>query len=510
MKSELENFFVLKKKILESVGHIGNLPAYGAEKYSERIAIIYGDQRITFLQLYKEIVRFSAFLQEHGVKKDDIVCICLGNSPDFYYAYYGVLHLGAIIAPINTLLAEHELQHIVSDAVPTVVICMEEKKTYFQHLGVLVYTPEMIMMQQGYLPIEIHRISDGNNRSLCALLYTSGTTGVPKGVMLSSHSILTNIAQMIVRLNITPCFEHRVLGVLPLFHIFAQSTCVWAPFFLGATIILVEKVDRKLIAKALEHKPTIVLGVPPLYGLFCLMKNADFSLVEWFISGADAMSDRIRMAFALLYGRKIANGYGLTEASPVVAFDAQDRLVSGAHIGLPLPGITVILCDDKGDEVPPGSIGELVVSGETVMLGYYHADEQTDKVLKNGSLYTGDLAIKSKDDNYIIVGRIKDTIKHKGVNIYPLEIEQVIMQYDQVVRVAVVGKQVPEFGEVPIAFVQLKSMELNIDDILTKFCQNYLALYKIPKRFICTLDSLPLTAAGKVNKKKLREQVDTY
>ena len=363
------------------------------------------------------------------------------------------------------------------------------------------------MEVDGTVPIELPECDVYNldPDEMAVLLYTSGTTGLPKGVMLSSKNIMTNVLQGLSRLKVWG--NERVLGVLPLFHSFAQNACVWTPLFAGVTVILVPKIDRRYILEGLQQRPTMFLGVPALYGLLCLMKAAPIEGIKYFVSGGDALPDRIRAAFGLIYHRKIISGYGLTETSPLISVSLDDETVPTSNVGLPAYGVDVSIRDEQGKELSQGAIGQLWVKGDNIMLGYYNAPEMTAKVMKNGWFDTGDLAYLDKKGRIVISGRIKDLIINKGLNIYPQEIENVIQGYSNVLRVGVIGKRVNAEGEIPIAFVQLIKKEEDIEDKLKKLCASHLAAYKIPKQFICSTEELPLTTTGKVDKKVLRKKI---
>jgi len=341
---------------------------------------------------------------------------------------------------------------------------------------------------------------------MAVLLYTSGTTGFPKGVMLSSANALINTIQGMPRIDFNR--QARVFCVLPLFHSFAQNTCVWASIIRGCTIILVPKIDRRMILKALKHKPDIFLGVPALYGLLCLLKTAPLGSVRYFVSGGDALPDKIRAAFELIYNRKICNGYGLTETSPLIAFDADDRLEPTSTVGRPVIDLAISLRDEHGTEVPQGAVGQLWVKGPNVMLGYYNEPQKTAEVLQDGWLDTGDLAYLDARGKLVMSGRVKDLIIHKGLNIYPQEIENCILTHSAVLRVGVIGKKDESSGEVPIAFVQLRAEHENIEQELKELCRKNLAAYKVPREFMCSIQELPLTATSKVDKKKLRARYE--
>ncbi len=484
--------------------YAGRLLERGAKKFGALPLLIYKDAVITYEDLYKRVSAFSKVLKDKGLKPRDRVITCFENSPEFYIAYFGVWQAGGVIVPINTFLKERELAHIIKDAQPTFIITSQDRVELFKKADgdtvPPILTPDdMPEPSDAFKPDEP---IDLDENEMAALLYTSGTTGVPKGVMLSSKNIMTNVLQGVARIQLG--YQERLFGVLPLFHVFAQNVCVWSTIFVGAVVILVPKIDRRYILSALKHKPTIFFGVPALYGLMCLLKTAPLDSIRFFVSGGDAMPDKIRSYFALIYRRKICNGYGLTETSPLISFDWDDIAQPTNLLGKPAIGIDVEIRDEKESPVPLGQIGELWVKGDNIMLGYYNAPELTKKVLKDGWFNTGDTMYINEDGKLIITGRTKDLIIHKGLNIYPQEIENVIMSHPNVIRTGVIGKQ-DDAEEVPIAYVQLREKKEGMERALRELCTQQLAPYKVPRSFICQTDDLPVTTTGKVDKKVLRK-----
>ncbi len=486
--------------------YAGRLLQRAAQLFGQQPAIIFKDTPISYQDLYRRVLSFAAVLQKHNVQPRDRVVMCFENSPEFYIAYYAAWHVGAVVAPINTFLKEVELTHIINDAQPKLIITSSDrvelfKKTTVESLPPILTETDMPIdgSEQAGEPIDLEP------DEMAALLYTSGTTGLPKGVMLSSRNIMINILQGVARFQIGQ--GEKMLGVLPLFHVFAQNVCLWSAIFIGATVILVVKIERRPILDGFAHQPTIFMGIPALYGLLCLLKTVPLDSVKFFICGGDALPDKIRAYFSLLYRRSICNGYGLTETSPILAVELDDVAEPTGTIGKPVEGVLCELRDEKGAVVSAGYMGELWVKGDNVMLGYYKAPEATADVLKDGWFNTGDVMYFDTDGKLVVTGRTKDTIKHKGLNIYPAEIENVIMSYANVMRVGVVGKEDTTHGEVPIAFVQLRQEQPGIDLVLRDLCQQHLATYKVPKEFRCTVAEIPVPATGKVDKKVLRKQL---
>lgn len=489
---------------------LGQLLERSNRLFPNNIAIIFEDTEYTYKELYDRACQFSKKVIAQGVKPRDRVLLYIENSVEFYVAYFGVVQTGAVIAPLNTFLHEVELAHILNDSKPSLVVTHSSHVELFKKIEngkqIPMLTEHDIAMQSPVQaqpsPFPVYKLEP---EEMAALLYTSGTTGMPKGVMLSSKNIMTNVVQGMSRLELHE--SERLFGALPLFHSFSQVCMVWATIFSGCTVIVVPKIERRYLFAALKHNPTIVVGVPALFGLFCLLKNAPFPAVKYFASGGDALPDKIRMAFALVYRRKLCNGYGLTEASPVVAADLDDVTEPTSCIGRPVMGLEVKIIDAEGNSLNQGEIGQLIVKGDNVMLGYYNAPEMTESVIKNGWLYTGDLAYVDKNGKLIITGRSRDIIKHKGFIIYPQEIENVIMSHPNVIRVGIVGKPDEATGEISIAFVQIRASQENIEKELRNLCKQQLAQYKMPKDFIISTENLPTTSTGKVDKKVLRKKL---
>ncbi len=490
----------------------GCLLQRAAKRFPHATALICKDVSITFLQLYHHSLRVTRDLLEKGIKPHDRVCLLFENSIEYYSAYFGIWQTGAVVAPLNTFITEKELAHVINDSQPVALVVSEEfshKLSALEHNGMvlpLVFIEPVLKNVEEFseAPLKEYEIPLIDPDLMAALLYTSGTTGLPKGVMLSSRNLLTNVAQITATIEIS--HEDRIFGILPLFHSFAQNSCVWSSMFLGASVIVVPKIERKWILDGFRHAPTIMLGVPTLYGLLCMMKHLDFSTVRYVICGGDALPDKIRAGFELIYRRKMCNGYGLTESSPFIAGDVDDIVQATNTIGKPAIGVHISLRDETtGKEVQKGKIGILWVKGDNVMLGYYNAPEHTAQVLVDGWLDTGDFAYFDTRGNLVISGRFKDLIIHKGFNIYPPEIENVLMSHPAVFKAGVIGKEDELTGEIPIAFVAVRENNPDCEKALKALCKQHLAPYKIPRHIIC-LPDLPMTALGKVDKKRLKKE----
>lgn len=509
--------------------YAGELLKIAYEKYPNNIALIQQDQSLTYKEFYFRSILFSQKLKASGIKPRDKILIYSENSIAFYIAYFAIWQIGAIAVPVNIFLHTKELSYIIKDSEPVTIICSNLLRSNIEDLVTQNYldkiptiftnqdidftspfpetatdgseTEEIASNAKLLANFEVERLATDE---LCLLLYTSGTTGTPKGIMLSSRNIMTNTIQAYARFNLMGLSDkERFFCVLPLFHVFAQNACLWLPLITGSTIIIVQKIDRKLILDGLKHQPTLFLGFPALYGLLCMMKTAPLDSVKVFVSGADMLPDKIRQAFGMVYGRKICAGYGLSEASPIVAVNYCNNAIPTHFVGRPLAGLECDIRDEYGNSLPRGTVGHLWIRGENIMLGYYKSPATTEKVLVNKWLNTGDLGLVDNRGYLAISGRVKDIIIHKGFNIYPAEIENVLLRHPDVFKAAVVGKEDSDSGQIPVAFVAVKTKNTGIETALRSLCSSNLAAYKVPRKFVCVED-LPMNSTGKVDKKQLR------
>lgn len=508
--SEKQRYYQILNMLKEenSFGWAGLLIKRAAKNWPDNIALFYAKNQITYKELYKRSLSFAQHLNKLGIKNGDHIILYYPNSIEFYIAYYAIWLLGAIVAPLNVFLKPEEVLRIIEEAQPSCVIIDKKflKDLESEKLPQVVTDIEKLSDLETKNPdqIDLKYLEEISIDETAALLYTSGTTGFPKGVMLSSRNIITNISQALARFQ----FENneRVLCPLPLFHSYPQSVCLWTTTLIGASAVIIPKVTRQSIIQGLEYRPTVIVAVPALYNLFCLLKNLDFSSVKYFFSGGDALQDKTRSYFELIYGRKLCNGYGLTETSPFISVFIDDFTAKTSNIGKAFSDIECQIRNEKNQIVSPSEIGVLWVKGPNIMKGYYKAEEATQSILQNKWFNTGDLAYISSDGAIIISGRQKDLIIHKGINIYPQEIENVLLRHNQVLQAGVIGVSDDE-GEVPIAFIGSKTDKPELlEKELKKYAATQLATYKVPREFVIKRE-LPLTSTGKVDKKQLKTLV---
>jgi len=521
---ELYQSLLINNKLM----YAGHILERAAELFGSKCAIVSSTMRLNFRDLFAAALLVSRHLIKKGVKQGDKIMITYENSPMYYIAYYGIWQIGAVVVPVNNLLHANELEHIIANAAPHgLVISTLMHKTFSSVIGSipLIITEEQldnIILEEAIPTQLVHTYLHAQEpNALSVLLYTSGTTGMPKGVMLSSRNILTNMLQGAARFNSDP--QDSVLVSLPLFHSYSQNTCLWMPALLGVTVIVIKKIDRTSLLEGLSYKPTIIVGIPQLYGLFCLMRTAPFDNVRFFMCGGDALPDRIRMGFELIYHRKLCNGYGLTETSPFISADLDDVFRPTDSVGTPVINLRAELRDDDiivatdtvgartagTNVVDNNAVGVLWVKGPNIMLGYYNNQAMTDEMINDGWLNTGDLARFDHHGKIVLAGRQKDLIKYKGMKIYPTEIENVLMKHSSVLAVGVIGRAY-EHEEIPIAYIASRSATTDeekqiLEKELRALCTEHLAAYEIPKVFIIKRE-LPTTATGKVSKKVLKAQ----
>jgi long-chain acyl-CoA synthetase len=464
------------------------------------IAIIDQNRRITYNELQNAVDICRNRLYADGVRAKKTVAIFSRNSAEYIFAHMAIASLGAIAVPVNFQLSLREIAYILKDA--NIRHILTYKK--------LELTEEFSTQEQDLQPVQLdiaHCSEPGNFSSApslppsftdhepCVIIYTSGTTGKPKGAVLSHHNLTSNADMFGQVLHIKR--EDNILCVLPMYHCFAWTTCVANPLFCGATITVLNTfTPRETIRLIQQEKLSVLYAVPSICTLLAKIATPEeMKSIRYVVIGGTTLPRRIAEDFAARFGYDIIEGYGLSEASPVVTVNPPERVKVGS-IGLPLPGLEVRLAGTEGEA------GELLVRGETVMLGYWNLPEATKETLKNGWLHTGDIARMDEDGYLYIVDRLKDMIISMGENIYPREIEELIYAFPGIQEAAVIAIPDKLRGQASCCFYAVQE-GLSVDArALKKFLQKNLALYKIPRDFR-ELPELPKTPTGKIAKKEL-------
>lgn len=520
-----------------------------AKQYPKKKALYFMGKELTYSQLYKEALKFANYLVEIGLKKGDRVSIMLPNCPQAVIGYYGTLLAGGIVVQTNPLYMERELEYQLSDSGAKFILCLDilyprvrkvKGVTNIEHIivtGIKDYLPfpknmiyPFIQKKQYGIVVKVehkgknHLFSNimvyGNDREinvpvspkedLALLQYTGGTTGFPKGVMLTHENLVSNVVMCAHWMYKGKKGEEKVLGILPFFHVYGMTTVMNLSILQASQMILMPKFDAGDTLKTIQKKkPTMFPGAPTIYiGLLNHpdIKKYDLSSVEACISGSAPLPVEVQEKFEAVTGGKLVEGYGLTESSPVThANFIWTKRVSGS-IGVPWPDTDAkIISLDTGEEVAPKEIGELVVKGPQIMKGYWNKPEETEAVLKDGWLYTGDVGYMDEEGYFYIVDRKKDMIIAGGFNIYPREIEEVLYENEKVQEAVVAGIPDPYRGETVKAFVVLKEGVQCTEEELNDFARKHLAAYKVPRAYEFRRE-LPKTAVGKILRRTLVEE----
>jgi len=495
-----------------NISTVGQL--YKNNYMPEKTAIIFNDERISYSELDDRVRAFANFLKGKGITRGDKVMLNAGNCPEFVYIYFGTVRNAAIIVPVNPMLTPTELTYIAKDSESKYLIIKEEILTKLGHteeslseqLGLTVFALNEAFVAEALAAPRDDFDLIADMQELSTFLYTSGTTGYPKAVMLSHFNLIANSWQNKLALETVP--EDIFVCVLPMFHVFACTAAVLMPLFIGGTVVIIETFQPKsVISGLLEHSATVFFGVPAMYMVFIEAgkNNIFFPKLRLAISGGAPLPIDIYHKSKEIAHLPIIEGYGLTEASPSSAFNPPSGIHKPGSIGLALVELDAIIGGENDEELPIGEVGELLLRGPNVMKGYYNKPEETAETLKNGWLHTGDLA-KMDEDRYIyIVDRKKDMIIVAGLNVYPREIEEALYQHPKVRDAAVVGEEDKLRGESAVAYVVLKEGETAHHKEILRWLKERLAAYKIPRRLIF-LDELPRNSSGKILKRKLMER----
>lgn len=459
-----------------------------------------------------------------GIGKSDPVALICPNGIEFVTALFAINKLGAIIVPINTMLKNEEYRYILGDCNAKALITASKFAKEVQELCTSVSTLEHTiwidkapvedrchLTLSEMLSSHLHKGDPfaGSLDDTAVIFYTSGTTGNPKGAMITHRNLFSNLRGANERFDLT--HRDRFIVYLPMFHSFTFSIMVMLPFYSGSSFVIIPSIlpFSNIIKQTLLKRVTVFMGVPDIYNALIRAKLPWYFLwfnsLRCFISGGSALSEDTLRRYQKTFKRaRMLEGYGLSECSPAVAINTMEKQKT-LSVGLPLYGYEVKIVNEEMIEVSTGEVGELIVRGDCVMKGYLNNPSATDETIQNGWLRTGDMA-KVDEEGYIyIVDRIKDLIISKGINIYPRQIEEQLMLIEGIKLAAVIGISDPHSGEVPVAFIEVDEGYDNIDLGRVKAeLKKHLAAFKIPKT-ITVVESLPKTATGKVLKRVLKQ-----
>lgn len=494
-----------------------------AETHRDRPAVLLDDYRFTYGEVNAFVKRIANVLRDLGIEKGDKVAVMLPNTPHFPMVYFGILTLGATVVPINVLLRSNEIAYLLEDSDSKVFIVWrtfyEEAERAFQeteacHHMLVVSTPTDLEPPRvgGLLapllfeaPAECDLVETMPDDT-AVILYTSGTTGHPKGAELTHFNLFFNAyyaKERIVRS--TP--DDVVLAVLPLFHSFGQTCIMNATFMAGASMTLVPQFDTDRVMNVIQRdKVTLLALVPTMFHFILNHANTDhfdFSSVRMAISGGSALPWEVLTRFKERFGVQILEGYGLTETSPVATFNTTDKPCKPGSIGHPIWGCEMRIMREDGSFAGPNEVGEVVIRGHNVMKGYYKKPLVTEETIVNGWLHTGDIGKVDEEGYFYIVDRVKDVIIRGGMNVYPREIEEVLHGHPSILEAAVVGVPDELRGEEVKAYLVLREGHSLSGKDIQAYCLERMAKYKCPKE-IEIISALPKGPTGKVLKRELR------
>jgi long-chain acyl-CoA synthetase len=486
-----------------------NLTATAAE-HPDETAVKLDDAAFDYGLLDNASQRVSAMLKSKGVGPGDAVGIMLPNVPYFPAIYYGVLRAGAVVVPMNVLLKAREVGFYLSDPQVKVLFAwhdfMDAAQTGAKDAGDV----EVVPVKPGEIEglIFAHEpdpdVADRAGDDTAVILYTSGTTGRPKGAELTHDNLRQNVDAAVGLFDMG--VGDVIFGGLPLFHSFGQTCTMNAAIRCGACVTLLPRFDPGKALEILQRDAcTVFEGVPTMYGALLNhpdRKSYDVSKLRVCASGGASLPVEVLRGFEDCFGCKVLEGYGLSETSPIASFNHPDRERKAGSIGTPIRGVEFKLVDDEGNDVGPGEIGEILIKGHNVMKGYLNQTEATAEAIKDGWFATGDMAKVDEDGYYFIVDRKKELIIRGGYNVYPREIEEVLYEHPAVREVAVVGVPHSELGEEVAAAVALKDGQQVEVDELRAFVKEQVAAYKYPRE-IWLVDELPKGPTGKILKREI-------
>lgn len=511
-----------------------------ADQYGERTATIFFGARLTYRQLRAEARRLAAGLIRLGLRKGDRVAIMMANCPQAIVAYYGALMAGGVVVMVNPLYTERELRYQLEDSGARILIGLDlvypkVKGLDLDHLiltGMPAYMPiptrwiaplklkppkitwgarvhrwaEVLDVEPLQSPVPVDPSED-----LALLQYTGATTGKPKGCMLTHRNLLANVRQIAAWLyKATPDHPVRTLVGLPIFHVYGMTTAMNFAIYMGGEMVLQARFEPREALKLIQkYKVEIFPGAPTMYvGINHVpgVEKMDLSSIDACISGAAPLPLEVQQTFERLTHGRLVEGYGLSEASPVTHSNPVWGPRKEGSIGLPWPDTEVRIIDgETGEDVAPGEVGELLVRGPQVMKGYWQNPTATATALRDGWLYTGDMARMDEDGFFYIADRKKDLIIAGGLNIYPREVEEVLFMHPAVKQAAVIGVPDEYRGETVKAFIVLKDGATATQAELDQHCRANLASYKIPRQYEFRSE-LPMTLVGKVLRRVLVEE----
>ncbi len=487
-----------------------------AERFGDKAVIRFHEEDVTYRDLDERSSRIARSLQKLGIRKGDRVCLLMDNGPEFYYVYFGIIKAGAIAGPVNCWWQTGEIQYLLNDSGAAALFVDAPYRLHADRVRgetpALKHWIARGFDAEGYLSFDDLLREEGRVEDIpialddiSTIVYTSGTTGNPKGVLLSHGNILTNSWQATKLADISD--RDVVMCFLPLFHVNGLVITGTAPMTVGAQIVLRKGFSASDFWETVaRYRVNIFSGVPTVYQILLATPGSeavDVSSLRYGVCGAAPMPVEAIRRFEETFNMIIVEGYGLTEGTAGATANPINGVRKIGSIGIPFAESEVRIFDEEDREVPQGEIGEIVIRGGHVMKGYFNKPEETAQTLRGGWLHTGDMAYKDEDGYLFIVDRKKEMVIRGGENIYPKELEGILFTHPKILEAAVVGVPDPIYGEEVMACVVLRPGETLGEEELRDWCRENMASYKVP-RYVDFRDSLPKNIIGKILKKELR------
>jgi long-chain acyl-CoA synthetase len=475
----------------------------------EQIAIKLDEFELNYALLEQSAMRVSSLLRSRGIEPGDRVALMVPNVPQFAAIYYGILRVGAVVVPMNVLNKRREVEFFLKDSGAKLLFVWEafipEAEPAAAGVGSDCISVDLREFTQMLFQQEpLTELVERQEMDTAVMLYTSGTTGTPKGAELSHMNLLENSAASVELFKLHG--NAVVLGALPLFHAFGQTCALNACVLAGGMLTLIPRFDGSKALEVIQRdKVTVFEGVPTMYGAMLHAPDRaqyDTSSLQRCASGGAAMPVELMRAFEAAFDCVILEGYGLSETSPVASFNHPDLERKPGSIGTPIRGVEMSIVDESDRELPVGGVGEIVIRGHNIMKGYWGRPDATAAAIRDGWFHSGDLGRIDQDGYFFIVDRKKDMIIRGGFNIYPREIEEVLYAHPAVREAAVVGLPHDELGEEVGAAVSLKDGDRTTPDELRDFVKQQVAAYKYPRK-IWIVEELPKGPTGKILKREI-------
>ncbi len=481
-----------------------------AKEYPKRICIKFEDRTLTYSEADNAVTLTAGGLKEKGLDNGDRAAILMENSPEYIGSYFAIIRSGSIAVPLNTFLTAHEISYILKDSGCRLLIYGDKFSSTVAAIKENI--PDITCLKFNEIPQKQVSSYIGDEDDVAVFLYTSGTTGFPKGAMLTHKNLLSDAEACIRVMEVSD--KDRVLLFLPLFHSFTFTVCVIAPIYAGARIVILQSVRpfSKIINSIFKDRITLFVAVPAVYNILARRK-VPFLLrlflkylinIRACVSGASALPEETLYAFENRFKIPLIEGYGLTEASPVISINPLRGLRKKGSVGIPIPNVEAAVAGEQGEILGRNEAGELIVKGPNIMKGYFNKQDETKTTLKEGWLYTGDIARIDEDGYIYIVDRKKDLIIVDGMNVYPREVEDIIIKHPSVEECAMVGIPDDKGSETPVLFVKKKENTELTEKGIKEYLKGGIAQFKTPRRVIF-IEEFPKTATGKIKKAELRK-----